>query len=643
MPLNSKKEKKDLEGSSKSFRDYVEEWEEDMKKTEDLEGSSKSFRDEMEEWEEDMKKTEDYAEMNDGNQTYDSEKRSIRLRRNKLMDGSYNYNSYYNKEEEDYPPYLPNNDFTLYDYIKECGKMKVYTGDSKDECLARISADTLPMLSLVIRKVTMGQMVFVAKESMEKPYAMYTIIDKYGFLKGSTDGKIKYTYTSEPKTGPDKGKKIECSGSVGPFTLFLSSNKLISRKVVCEPYHLDLVHPSKLNCSKLNIFKGFKAKFRKDLSIDDCEKICKPLLDHLYESVCNGDESTYKRFLEHIFYPIRELVKSEVMVSIIGPQGLGKTILFDFLEKYVFGENLLHQVAGLDAITGKFNSLIEGKLFICINETHQAGSAKGISLKQTEILKEIITGSNVNIEPKTKDIIKVKNCSSLFLTSNNDQPIIVAKDDRRNFIIKTSTVVKPLSFYKNLAKIIMTQEFGDAFYTLARKSPSFCDIKDVPFNEAKMEVIKASRPRAFDFFSSIFEESTTQIPRTDLHVSDNQIYWAVKDAYILYTRWHKETNNGELWNAIRFSKVLKSYNGLEHIDRKRLNGRPQMAYVIILKELYPTTFYIDLDTNRDHCISKLVKNDDSEVEVDEEDEEEAALMEKLRKHREEKAKNKIKK
>lgn len=616
---------------------------EEMKELRDLEGSTKSFHEELEEWEEEIKKTKDYTEINDGSQTYDFEKRSIRLRRNKLMDGSYNYNSYYNKEEEDYPPYLPNNDFTLYDYIKECGKMKVYTGDSADECLARIAADTLPMLSLVIRKVTMGQMIFVAKESMEKPYAMHTVIDKYGYLKGSTDGKITYKFISEPTSGPDKGKKIECVKTVPPFFLFLSSNKLISRKIVCEPYHLDLVHPSKLNCSKLNIFKGFIAKFRKDLSIEDCEEICKPLLDHLYESVCNGDESTYKRLLENIFYPIRELEKSDVMTSIIGPQGLGKTILFDFLEKYVLGENLLHQVAGLDAITGKFNSLIEGKLFICINETHQAGSAKGISLKQTEILKEIITGSNVNIEPKGKDIIKVKNCSSLFLTTNNDQPIIVAKDDRRNFIIKTSTVVKSKSFYKNLAASIMNQEVGDAFYTLARKSPSFCDIKDVPFNEAKMEVIKASRPRALDFFSSIFEESTTQIPRTDLHVFDNQIYWAVKDAYVLYTRWQKETNNGEVWSMTRFSKVIKTYNGLDHIDRKRLNGRPQMAYIIILKKLYPTTFYIDLDTNRDHCVSNLVKNDDTEEEVEEVDEEEVALMEKLRKLREEKAKNKIKK
>lgn len=520
---------------------------------------------------------------------------------------------YYNKVSSEFLPYRPDQKQTIYDVIKYFSGLKAFEGSTLKKCEESLNKLTVGILSTVIRKVTMKSMVFVGKIDDEHPYEVGLKISSKGFLFGSYDGGVTLRVVSyDSKTG----EKKYVDKVVGPFYSLLSNNMLISSSIVCEPYHMDL--PPEPNPKKLNVFRGFKAVYQPQLSIEDCKRICKPLLDHVFKYLACDDEEVFIRIMESVYFPIRELKKSEIMTILIGPQGVGKTALFYFIQLYVLGKNIMEQITGLDSITGDFNSILESKLIVCVNEAVQATAVKFLGVKQSEILKELITGEQLMIQAKYVDRYPVKNNVSLFLTTNNDQPLLVSKDDRRFFIVKTSDKVENDTYFDKLFDSF-NQEMGNAFYTLARKQPPLCKIKKILMTEAKREAIKASMPKAFNFFSSVFEDSEAIIPRDYLHVSNNEIYLSVKDAYLLYSRWQKETRNGELWSENRFARALKAYEGLKHVERKRLNTRPQMAYVIITEKLYKTTVYMDLESNRDHPISDLVKKGEtSESEEDDE-------------------------
>ena len=520
---------------------------------------------------------------------------------------------HFNNVANEFLPYRPDQEQTIYDVIKHFSSWEPIRGSTLKECEEEFNRRSIPVLSTVIRKVTMKSMVFVGKIDDEHPYSVGLKIGSKGFLMGSYDGGVTLRIVSySSRTAEEK----HVDKVVGPFYSLLSNNMLISSSIVCVPQHMDL--PPIPDPRKLNVFRGFKAVYQPQLSIEDCKRICKPLLDHVFKYLACNDEEIFTSIMEAVYFPIRELKKSEIMTILIGPQGVGKTALFYFIQLYVFGKNIMEQVTGLDGITGKFNSILESKLIVCVNEAVNATAVKYLGVKQAEILKELVTGEQLIIEPKGVDPYPVKNNASLFLTTNNDQPLLITKDDRRYFIVRTSDKIENATYFDKLFDSF-NQDMGNAFYTLARKQPPLCRIKNIPMTEAKREVIKASMPKAFNFFSSVFEDSEAIIPRDCLHVHGNEIYLSVKDAYFLYSKWQKDTRNGELWSENRFARALKAYEGLKHVERKRINTRPQMAYVIITEKLYKTTVYMDTESNRDHPISDLVKKDEtSESEEDDE-------------------------
>ena len=54
--------------------------------------------------------------------------------------------------------------------------------------------------------------------------------------------------------------------------------------------------------------------------------------------------------LKFFAMPIRDLIKSNICIIINGIQGSGKTILLNFMGKYVFGENLYSAVASVKGL-----------------------------------------------------------------------------------------------------------------------------------------------------------------------------------------------------------------------------------------------------------------------------------------------------
>ena len=77
-------------------------------------------------------------------------------------------------------------------------------------------------------------------------------------------------------------------------------------------------------------------------------------------------------------------------------------------------------------------------LFDSLFPTQQIDETKNLHA-YSERLKHVITGDNINIEQKGKDIISVQNLTNLLFTTNNEDALLISGDDRRMCMFRCSS------------------------------------------------------------------------------------------------------------------------------------------------------------------------------------------------------------
>lgn len=490
------------------------------------------------------------------------------------------------------PQYLPNDEYYLYDYLLDCSKAKI-EAKTQDEAEKLLLDFVLARVPRFFRIVIGAKRLYFAKLNEDDPFCCGIDIDKHGWYGGVKSNGIRIKYESGTRT---------MEYLMPPFYFISNCNKIMSQKIVDIPYHLDEGYS---DYRKFNTFRGFKAVYQPDMTLEEAEKICKPLLDHIFYVLADGKEIIYIYILEWLMFPFRELKKTDIMITLIGPQGIGKTILFDFLAEYVVGEDLMSSIVGLEHITGTFNSALQGKIFLCINECVEVGEAKGHAIKSAEILKEIITGKKVGIRKMRENIFFTKNYINIALTTNSECPLIIKPGDRRNFITATATNIpgeeeqdeikeirRKRAYYNRIAEYC-NQKVGNAFYTMARKSIPKCDLKNIPSTQARENAIAKSMPKALLYLDEVFTEGTRPLKSHYLHITkkekqEKECFITTSDLYVGYTEWHRETNNGVLWSADRFSKAIKDCAGVQPGRKRIKTSSNPVRGIFILKSLHET-------------------------------------------------------
>lgn len=481
--------------------------------------------------------------------------------------------------------------YTMFSYIQECSKTIIKSKTEKGAykrlynfCYARIPS--------ILRCVTGKTLFYVGKLSKKKVFEVGIKIKKNGQYDGH-EGVIKLFYPNN--------KGLYEKHEIPPFWWARKySNVIMSEMIVNIPYHLD--DPC-LDVRSFNVFRGFKAVFQPNMTIEEAKAICKPLLDHMLIYICNNNQELYDYMLQWYIFPIRNLRKTEIMLTMIGVEGIGKNIIFNFIRNWVTNNFMTLSITGFELITEKFNKALEDKLYVFISETANAGK-KGLSIRQAEILKEVITGEEIMIEPKGVDSYPVMNYASLALATNNEHPIIISSKDRRNCVCETSDNVQSKEYYDNLVSKF-DQNMGNAFYTLARKSEANYNLKKIPNTEIKQEIVKASVSQGNLFFDEVFIEGTYPLPSSKLTLLKDEenkgaidCWIKIPELYKEYVSWHKDTNNGEFWSAIRFTTNLKKKFKV-NCNRKRFGDGQQPNSFKVLPEHYDTISVIDSETSQE--------------------------------------------
>lgn len=158
----------------------------------------------------------------------------------------------------------------------------------------------------------------------------------------------------------------------------------------------------------------------------------------------NDEKDCFVYILKWICQLIQEpSKKSEVMLCLRSKlQGIGKTWLYCFLQS-LLGSNLVCKIedVGRD-LFGTFNSTIDDKLFVFIDEI-----CNKVWKKYYTNFLQTITEEETLINEKGVAKYKIKSYRRLFCASNSDTPLSIVKDERRIFAQDIKMENKPPAEY----------------------------------------------------------------------------------------------------------------------------------------------------------------------------------------------------
>ena len=207
-----------------------------------------------------------------------------------------------------------------------------------------------------------------------------------------------------------------------------------------------------------NTFNGFKAS-KLDV-YKDYESI-KPILHHIEKVICNDNKDYNNWFLQYFAQIIQNPIKkTDTIIVLKGKQGCGKSILFDNFANKIIGIDYSISTGNAERhLLGGFNSCIFNKLFAVCNEI--GNDMRGLMDK----LKDLATTPNIVIEKKNKDPIRNPNYINIVMTTNNNNPLDIAEDDRRICWLNcNSCYIGNVEYFKILGDCLNDDKVISSFY-----------------------------------------------------------------------------------------------------------------------------------------------------------------------------------
>ena len=299
-------------------------------------------------------------------------------------------------------------------------------------------------------------------------------------------------------------------------------------RIVCDPQNKD--------ARAYNMWKGFIAESLPPIAAELAEELMEPIVHHI-SRVMTSDNDDHTDWVLDYFANIiqRPYQKTQVAISLFGKQGCGKGILFDFFRIKVLGANCSKQTSNPMAdLFGGFASGLVNSVLVQIDEI------TNLLKDKKDSLKDLITSDKVRYEQKGKDAIVVQNLSNLIFTSNNENALSIAPDDRRFVLFKCSSVYTGnTAYFQNLATHLARPEVPRAMYQFLMAR----DLSRYPFtfqaSRPKTAYYKAAQmasiPVLMRFLSAIADDAASEHKMSPLYAKYTAFYNAgnYKFKYIL--------------------------------------------------------------------------------------------------------------
>jgi hypothetical protein len=425
--------------------------------------------------------------------------------------------------------------------------------------------------------LTMGSLYFWAKEDnpeefdrhfgrsyeavkgrIESTYGLSKLNDPISYLVRGVDGNLQmlgkekleqrfyeeYSIGVNEKTGDDERK-------------FFVGQWLLDEKK--KSYEKLTFNPSPLTDTRFyNTYRGLTVHnlvnptYQQEY-VDEINKFVE-------ERLCGGDAKFaewFRWWLAHIIQKPWEMTR--VCPIIKSREGIGKNLFLTFIGEEILGYYL--SLARLDKVLGRFNSILESKLLINLNEVSYADVRE-----DTGKLYEMIADKWITIEKKGVNPYKMENCANYIATTNKDCPLPVSHSARRVVCCETDAPKLTTEEATRLASLFTNPDAIYSYYyflnTLELPKKSLEDIRPITKYYEDCKRISASPLISFWIYYLTNDKALTK---------DHFVY--MNALYEEYKTWKEKYHpSGQVISSKMFSRELLS-NIPERCAAKRKKTR----------------------------------------------------------------------
>ena len=229
-----------------------------------------------------------------------------------------------------------------------------------------------------------------------------------------------------------------------------------------------------------NLWRGFSVEPKKgDWSL--MEKLIR-------DAISSGNESRYQYILAWMARILQDPGGQRPGVAFVmrGRQGIGKGVFSTEFGALLSGHFL--QVAQAGQVTGRFNTHLKDCVVLFVDEGFWAGD------KQAEgVIKNLVTEPTITVEPKGKDLFKVKNNVNIIIASNSDWVVPAGLEERRFFTVDVDDCFKgDYTFFRKLTAQMDNGGREAMLYDLQKMDISGVNLRDFERTDALLDQILES-------------------------------------------------------------------------------------------------------------------------------------------------------
>lgn len=257
-----------------------------------------------------------------------------------------------------------------------------------------------------------------------------------------------------------------------------------------------------------------------------CELLLE-MLEHLCSHEANARE-IYDWVLKWLAYPIQHPgAKMKTALVLHGPQGAGKNLFFESIMA-IYGE--YGRIVDQSAIEDKFNDWASKKLYLIADEV----VARQELFHTKNKLKGLITSDWIRINPKNVSAYDERNHANIVFLSNETQPLVLERDDRRYAVIWTPAELS-MAFYAEVkAEVVAGGVEALHDYLLNLDLKDFAPHTRPPMTDSKRELIEISMDNTERFGRAWVDKEIEDIPLVPARSIDvYQLYraWSARSGY----------------------------------------------------------------------------------------------------------------
>lgn len=297
----------------------------------------------------------------------------------------------------------------------------------------------------------------VGDRVLEAFNAEHAVIENFGqrtvVVSFDSKGSLAFRSFEDFKKSYDHRKVMKSRNgkvtSIGEGTAFLENPNRRQYKTVA------FLPGQEADEGILNLYRG--------PSIDPRAGECGQFLKFVFDVICSGNSEITEWLLNYIAHLFQKPWETpEVCIVLRGPQGVGKNVFVESVGEIISDYFIV--ISNAKHLVGGFNRHLMDKLIVFADEAFYGGDRR-----HAGILKNLVTQSQMAVEPKGVDVFMAKKFFRLFMASNEDWVVPADVDDRRMLVLDVSdTHAKDHEYFEALRR---EWEAGgrEAFYDLMLK------------------------------------------------------------------------------------------------------------------------------------------------------------------------------